>query len=136
MEDKESKKIEETKESIKKLIDKMYNTMSINQETQANEELNSIVKKTDKNVLVELAGTLDTFGKCVLYYKTPIELRLELDFINATKVSEEERLSYWKEYKQKLKAKNFNLEEEYNKIIMMACILHVPIEESCADGED
>lgn len=135
MEEKELKKNEETKESIKKLIDKIYNTMSINQETQATEDLNAIVKKADKNVLIELADTLDVFGKCVLYYKTPIELRLDINFINATRVEEDKRLEYWKEYKIKLKDKKFNQEEEYNKIIMMACILHVPIEDK-DEGEN
>lgn len=130
MDDRELKKIEQQKETLKKLIDKIYNTVSINQETNATEELISIVKKMDKNALIEFASTIDTFGRCVLYYKTPIELRLDVDFINATRVEEEERLNYWKEYKIKLKEKSINPEDEYNKIIMMACILHVPINDN------
>lgn len=130
MDDRELKKIEQQKEVLKKLIDKIYNTVSINQETNATEELISIVKKMDKNALIEFASTIDTFGRCVLYYKTPIELRLDVDFINATRVEEEERLNYWKEYKIKLKEKSINPEDEYNKIIMMACILHVPINDN------
>lgn len=130
MDDRELKKLEQQKETLKKLIDKIYNTVSINQETNATEELISIVKKMDKNALIEFASTIDTFGRCVLYYKTPIELRLDVDFINATRVEEEERLNYWKEYKIKLKEKSINPEDEYNKIIMMACILHVPINDN------
>lgn len=127
MEDRELQKLNEQKETLRKLIDKLYNTISINQETNATDELISIVKKMDKNALIEFAQTLDTFGRCVLYYKTPIELRLDIDFINATRVEEDERLNFWKDYKVKLKDRNLNPEEEYNKIIMMACILHVPI---------
>lgn len=129
MDERELKKIEEQKEMLKKYIEKIYNTMSINQETLATEDMNALIKKMDKNVLIEFASTFDVFGKCVLYYKTPIELRLDPNFISITRVEEIERIEYWKKYKKILKEKKFNPEEEYNKIIMMACILHVPIDE-------
>lgn len=129
MDDKELEKLNKQKEELSKLIEKVYNTVSLTQETTATEDIVSIIKKMDKEGMLEYASNLDVFGKCIFYYKMPIEFRLDVDFINATRVNEEDRLNYWKEYKVKLHDRNLNKEEEYNKIIMMACILHVPIKE-------
>lgn len=129
MEDKELEKIEGTKAEIRKYIDKIYNTSSLTQEANATEEIIKLMKKLDDESMVALAESLDVFGKCVLYYKLPIEYKMNVNLTNASRVIESERLAYWKEYKQKLKELKWNVEEEYNKIIMMACILHTPIKE-------
>ena len=129
MEDRELQKINERKENIKKYIDKLYNTTSVNAEANITEELVKTAKKLGIEELSNLAGELDIFGKCVLHYRLPIEFRLDINFSKATEVLESERKLYWNEYKQKLAEKKLNPEEEYNKIILMACTLHVPIKE-------
>lgn len=134
MEEKELTKIEEAKAEIKKYIEKIYNTTSLTQEANATEEIIKLMKKLDDDNMVALANDLDVFGKCVLYYKLPIEYKMNVNLTNAARVLESERLVYWKEYKQKLKDLKWNTEEEYNKIIMMACILHTPIDDEKVDA--
>lgn len=129
MEEKDIEKINKIKEDLKKCIDRIYNTTSLGAETTNVESICALIKKIEKDELIEFTSELDIFGKCVLYYKLPIEYRLMVEFINAARVSEGDRLLYWKDYKVKLKEQKLNPEEEYNKIIMMACILHVPIED-------
>ena len=129
MEDKELQKINERKENIKKYIEKLYNTTSVNAEANITEELVKTAKKLGIEELSNLASELDIFGKCVLHYRLPIEFRLDINFSKATEVLESERKLYWNEYKRKLEEKKLNPEEEYNKIILMACTLHVPIKE-------
>ena len=129
MEDRELQKINEKKDNITKYIDKLYNTTSVNAEANITEELVKTAKKLGIEELSNLAGELDIFGKCVLHYRLPIEFRLDINFSKATEVLESERKLYWNEYKQKLAEKKLNPEEEYNKIILMACTLHVPIRE-------
>ena len=129
MEDRELQKINERKDNIKKYIDKLYNTTSVNAEANITEELVKTAKKLGVEELSNLAGELDIFGKCVLHYRLPIEFRLDINFSKATEVLESERKLYWNQYKQKLAEKKLNPEEEYNKIILMACTLHVPIKE-------
>ncbi len=129
MEDRELQKINERKENIKKYIDRLYNTTSVNAETNITEELVKEAKKLGIEELANLANELDVFGKCVLHYRLPIDFRLDINFSKATEVIESERKLYWKDYKQKLAEKKLNPEEEYNKIILMACTLHVPIKD-------
>lgn len=135
MEDRELKKIAERKENIKKYIDRLFATTSVNAEGNITEELIKEAKKLGVAELTNMASDLDVFGKCVFHYRLPIDFRLDTDFSKATEVIESERKLFWKEYKEKLLAKNLNPEEEYNKIILMACTLHVPIkdEEPAAD---
>ncbi|MBR0039138.1 MAG: hypothetical protein IJP71_03960 [Lachnospiraceae bacterium] len=137
MEDRELKKIAERKENIKKYIDRLFATTSVNAESNITEELIKEAKKLGVAELTSMAAELDIFGKCVFHYRLPIDFRLDTDFSKATEVIESERKLYWKEYKQKLLAKNLNPEEEYNKIILMACTLHVPIkdEEQAPEGQ-
>lgn len=129
MEDRELRKIAERKENIKKYIDRLYTTTSVNAEGNITEELIKEAKKLGVAELTSMAAELDIFGKCVFHYRLPIDFRLDTDFSKATEVIESERKLYWKDYKQKLLAKNLNPEEEYNKIILMACTLHVPIKD-------
>ena len=129
MEDRELRKIAERKENIKKYIDRLYTTASVNAEGNITEELIKEAKKLGVAELTSMAAELDIFGKCVFHYRLPIDFRLDTDFSKATEVIESERKLYWKDYKQKLLAKNLNPEEEYNKIILMACTLHVPIKD-------
>lgn len=129
MEDRELKKIAERKENIKKYIDRLFATTSVNAEGNITEELIKEAKKLGVVELTNMASELDIFGKCVFHYRLPIDFRLDTDFSKATEVIESERKLYWKEYKEKLLAKNLNPEEEYNKIILMACTLHVPIKD-------
>lgn len=129
MEDRELKKIAERKENIKKYIDRLFATTSVNAEGNITEELIKEAKKLGVAELTNMAADLDIFGKCVFHYRLPIDFRLDTDFSKATEVIESERKLYWKEYKEKLLAKNLNPEEEYNKIILMACTLHVPIKD-------
>lgn len=137
MEDRELRKIAERKENIKKYIDRLYTTTSVNAEGNITEELIKEAKKLGVAELTSMAAELDIFGKCVFHYRLPIDFRLDTDFSKATEVIESERKLYWKDYKQKLLAKNLNPEEEYNKIILMACTLHVPIkdEEPAPEGQ-
>lgn len=137
MEDRELKKIAERKENIKKYIDRLFATTSVNAESNITEELIKEAKKLGVAELTSMAAELDIFGKCVFHYRLPIDFRLDTDFSKATEVIESERKLYWKEYKEKLLAKNLNPEEEYNKIILMACTLHVPIkdEEQAPEGQ-
>lgn len=137
MEDRELRKITERKENIKKYIDRLYTTTSVNAEGNITEELIKEAKKLGVAELTSMAAELDIFGKCVFHYRLPIDFRLDTDFSKATEVIESERKLYWKDYKQKLLAKNLNPEEEYNKIILMACTLHVPIkdEEPAPEGQ-
>lgn len=137
MEDRELKKIAERKENIKKYIDRLFATTSVNAEGNITEELIKEAKKLGVAELTSMASELDIFGKCVFHYRLPIDFRLDTDFSKATEVIESERKLYWKEYKQKLLERNLNPEEEYNKIILMACTLHVPIkdEEPAPEGQ-
>ena len=142
MEDREQRKINERKENIKKYINRLYTTTSVTAETNITEDLIKEVKKLSIDDLIELSNDFDVFGKCVFHYRLPIDIRINISFAKATEVLESERKTYWKEYKQKLKEKKLNPEEEYNKIILMACTLHVPIndeeeieEEKVVDGE-
>ena len=129
MDDRELAKLNARKENIKKLIDRLYATTSVNAEANATEELIKEAKKVGILQLADMASELDVFGKCVLHYRLPIDMRLDINFSKATEVIESERRIYWKEYKEKLKSKHLNPEDEYNKIILMACTLHVPIKD-------
>lgn len=134
MEDRENRKIELKKATIMKLLDKLYNTTSLNQETLATEELIKEIKSLPREELISFTTELDVFKKCVLYYRLPINFRLDVEFANSVKVDESLRKKFWKEYKIKLHDQKINPEEEYNKIIMMACTLHVPINVKEIDG--
>ena len=136
MEDRELAKLNARKENIKKLIDRLYATTSVNAEANATEELIKEAKKVGVDELVNMASELDIFGKCVLHYRLPIDMRLDINFSKATEVIESERKLYWKEYKEKLANKHLNPEDEYNKIILMACTLHVPIKDEPNDVQD
>ena len=129
MVDKDLEKINENKLIIKKYIDRLYSTTSVNAEGNITEELVAIAKKLGVNELSNLASELGVFGKCVFHYRFPIDMRLDVNFSKATFVTEIERKLYWKEYKEKLKLKKLNPEDEYNKLILMACTLHVPIKD-------
>lgn len=129
MDDKELQKLQVRKDNIKKYIDRLYATTSVNAESNTTEELIKEAKKVGIEELTSFASELDVFGKCVLHYRLPIDFRLDINFSKATEVSEEDRKNYWKEYKQKLYDKKLNPEDEYNKIILMACTLHVPIKD-------
>ena len=133
MEDRELQKINERKENIKKYIERLYATTSVNAEANTTEELIKEAKKLGVEEMTSFASELDIFGKCVLHYRLPIDFRLDINFSKATEVIESERILYWKEYKQKLLERKLNPEEEYNKIILMACTLHVPIKDEVED---
>lgn len=136
MEDRELRKLNERKENIKRYISRLYNTSSVTAESSITEDLIKEVKKIDVVELINLAKELDIFGKCVFHYRLPIDLRINIDFSKATEVPECDRLLYWKEYKEKLKNTKLNPEEEYNKIILMACTLHVPINDEDSQNEE
>ena len=127
MEDRELVKLNMHKDHIRKYISRLYGTTSVTAEASITEDLNKEVKKVSIEDLIELSKEFDCFGRCVFHYRLPIDIRINIDFSKATTVPEEERLSYWKEYKEKLFGQHLNPEEEYNKIILMACTLHVPI---------
>ena len=129
MEDREIAKLNVRKENIKKLIDRLYATTSVNAEANTTEELIKEAKKLGVEELINMSDSLDVFGKCVFHYRLPIDMRLNISFSKATEVIESERKLYWKEFKEKLKDKKLNPEDEYNKIILMACTLHVPIKD-------
>lgn len=129
MDEKELEKLNARKAEIKRLIDKIYSTTSLNVETQATEDLIKEIKKLTHDEMIDFTKEQDVFGKCVLHYRLPIEMRMDVEFSKVSTVDEFDRKSYWVEYKKKLKGNSLNPEEEYNKIIMMACILHVPIKE-------
>ena len=129
MEDREIAKLNVRKENIKKLIDRLYATTSVNAEANTTEELIKEAKKLGVEELINMSDSLDVFGKCVFHYRLPIDMRLNIGFSKATEVIESERKLYWKEFKEKLKDKKLNPEDEYNKIILMACTLHVPIKD-------
>lgn len=131
MDERELKKINERKDNIKKYIDRLFATTSVNVESNVTEELIKEAKRLGLEELTNLASELDVFGKCVLHYRLPIDFRLDINFSKATEVIESERKLFWKEYKAKLLEKKLNPEEEYNKIILMACTLHVPINDEC-----
>ena len=135
MEDKDLEKIEKSKEVIKKYIERLYNTSSVNAEGNITTELVKEVKKMDFVELSKLANEVDVFGKCVLHYRLPIDMRMNYEFSKATEVLESERKTYWKEYKEKLKGQHLNPEDEYNKLILMACTLHVPLNEDETESE-
>ncbi len=135
MEDREIAKLNARKDNIKKLIDRLYATTSVNAEANTTEELIKEAKKIGIEELINMSDSLDVFGKCVFHYRLPIDMRLNINFSKATEVIESERKQYWKEYKEKLKDKKLNPEDEYNKIILMACTLHVPIKEDEANEE-
>ena len=80
MEDRELQKINERKENIKKYIDKLYNTTSVNAEANITVELVKDAKKLGIVELSNLAEELDVFGKCVLHYRLPIDFRLDINF--------------------------------------------------------
>ena len=130
MEERDLEKIEKRKENIKKYIDKLYATSSVNSESNMTEELIKEARKLDFSDIAELAATLDVFGKCVLHYRLPIDMRLNVELSKATEVLENERVLYYKDYKDKIKAQKLNPEEEYNKLILMACTLHVPLNDN------
>lgn len=130
MDDRELKKLNEKKENIKKYISRLYGTTSVTAESSITEDLIKEAKKVGVAELANLALELDVFGKCVLHYRMPIDMRLNVEFAKATEVSEGDRLLYWKDYKKILEGKKLNPEEEYNKIILMACTLHVPIKDA------
>ena len=129
MEDREIAKLNVRKENIKKLIDRLYATTSVNAEANTTEELIKEAKKLGVEELINMSDSLDVFGKCVFHYRLPIDMRLNISFSKATEVIESERKLYWKEFKEKLKDKKLNPEDKYNKIILMACTLHVPIKD-------
>ena len=129
MEDREIAKLNVRKANIKKLIDRLYATTSVNAEANTTEELIKEAKKLGVEELINMSDSLDVFGKCVFHYRLPIDMRLNISFSKATEVIESERKLYWKEFKEKLKDKKLNPEDEYNKIILMACTLHVPIKD-------
>ena len=138
MEDRELQKLNERKENIKKYISRLYSTSSVTAEKSITEDLIKEVRKVDVAELVNFSSELDIFGKCVFHYRLPIDIRINIDFSKATGVPEDERIQYWKDYRKKLKEMKLNPEEEYNKIILMACTLHVPInveEDKEIDGE-
>ena len=138
MEDKELQKLNERKENIKRCINRLYSTTSVTAESSITEDLIKEVKKVSIEELINLSKELDVFGKCVFHYRFPIDIRINIDFSKATGVPEDERIQYWKDYRKKLKGMRLNPEEEYNKIILMACTLHVPIkveEDKEIDGE-
>ena len=138
MEDKELQKLNEKKENIKKYISRLYNTTSVTAESNITEDLIKEVKKVSIEDLISLSTELDVFGKCVFHYRFPIDIRINIDYSKATEVVESERIEYRKKYRKKLNEMKLNPEEEYNKIILMACTLHVPInveEDKEIDGE-
>lgn len=122
-------RLEIQKGNLRKLLDKLYGTSSVTAEANYTEDLIKLVKQMDRQGLIEYAKTLDIFSKCVLHYRLPIDFRLDVGLVKATEVSIEDRLAYWKDYKTKLKEMKKGPEEEYDKIILMACTLHVPIED-------
>ena len=115
-------------ENIKKNIDRLYNTASITQEATYTQDLIREAEKVSISDLCTLAGTLNVFGKCVLHYRLPIEMRINKELSEATAVPDEEREKFWEEYKVKLASLGKGPEEEYDKKILMACTLHVPLE--------
>ena len=127
MEDRELRKIEAHKENIKKYVTRLYNTSSVTAEASITEDMIKEVKKLSIEELIKFSSELDTFGKCVFHYRLPIDIRINIDFSKATEVPIEERLTFWREYKEKLSGMKLNPEEEYNKLILMACTLHVPL---------
>ena len=135
-EDRELIRLNARKENIKKLIDRLYATASVNSEANTTEELIKEAKKVGIEELINMSSELDVFGKCVFHYRLPIDMRLDIGFSKATEVIESERRLYWKEYKEKLKSKNLNPEDEYNKIILMACTLHVPIKDDVTTDDE
>lgn len=135
-EDREQIRLNARKENIKKLIDRLYATTSVNAEANATEELIKEAKKVGIEELINMSNDLDVFGKCVFHYRLPIDMRLDIGFSKATEVLESERKLYFKEYKDKLKSRNLNPEDEYNKIILMACTLHVPIKDEPIENNE
>lgn len=125
----EEEKINNICENIVKIIDKLRLTSSVNSEANLTENLVDEIKKIDINRLVEFSKELDVFGKSVLYYRLPIEYRLNKNLSDATRVLEEERASYYNDFKNELINMKLNPEDEYNKKILMACTLHVPLGE-------
>ena len=126
MEDVELLKIKNKIENIKKLINKLYTTTSVKVESTT---LNELIKETESiplEYLINLSNELDIFGKCVFHYKLPLEVRTIKEFFMATNTIEEDRIKYFEEYKLKLKDQHLGIEEEYNKIILMVCMLHIP----------
>ena len=135
MEDRELRKIEGYKENIRKYLSRLFNTSSVTAEASITEDMIKVVKKLSIEELIDFSSELDTFGKCVFHYRLPIDIRINISFSKATEVPIEERLAFWKDYKEKLNAQKLNPEEEYNKIILMACTLHVPINEPKVESE-
>lgn len=125
----DEEKINNVCENIIKIIDKLRMTSSVNSESNLTENLINEIKKIDISDLIKLSKRLDVFGKAVLYYRLPIDYRLNKELSDATRVIEEERVSYYNEFKNELKSMNLNPEDEYNKKILMACTLHVPLGE-------
>lgn len=136
MDDKELKKFNDNKDAIMKYISRLYSTTSVTAEASITEDLISRIKKMDIKDLIEISNDLDVFGKCVFHYRLPIDIRLDIDFSKSTEVEESERIRYWREYKAKLKETKLGTEEEYNKLILMACTLHVPLKDSEEEAKD
>ena len=135
MEDRELRKIEGYKENIRKYLSRLFNTSSVTAEASITEDMIKIVKKLSIEELIEFSSELDTFGKCVFHYRLPIDIRININFSKATEVPIEERLEFWRDYKEKLKTQKVNPEEEYNKLILMACTLHVPLNDKKEETE-
>lgn len=135
MEDRELRKIEGYKENIRKYLSRLFNTSSVTAEASITEDMIKIVKKLNIEELIEFSSELDTFGKCVFHYRLPIDIRININFSKATEVPIEERLEFWRDYKEKLKTQKLNPEEEYNKLILMACTLHVPLNDKKEETE-
>lgn len=123
----DEEKLDIIHENINKIIDKLRMTSSINSEMNLTENLINEIRKIDISKLIEFAKEFDVFGKAVIYYRLPIEYRLNKVLSDATRVSEEERIHYFDEFKEKIVNMNMNPEDEYNKKILMACTLHVPL---------
>lgn len=135
MDEKELEKRNRIKENIKKHIDRLFSTTSVTAEESITKSLIEEVVKAERDLLIEIAKESDVFGKCVLHYRLPIDFRLDIDLSKASEVSELDRKTYWADYKIKLDSENLNPEELYNKKILMACTLHVPLKEEDNSGE-
>lgn len=135
MEEKDLEKRNRHREDIKKYIDRLFATTSVTAEESITKSLIEDIKRVDRDLLIEIAKESDVFGKCVIHYRLPIEYRLDIDLYKASEVSELDRKSYWADYKIKLDSENLNPEEYYNKKILMACTLHVPLKEEDNSGE-
>lgn len=136
MEEFELSRIKNKIENIKKFINKLYLTTSVKVESTT---LNELIKETDNlpyEYLIELSKELDIFGKSVLHYKLPLEIRTIKELYDETLTTEEDRINYFNDYKLKLKSQHLGIEEEYNKLLLMACMLHVPLNNNKQNSDD